>query len=178
MSQASARRAAQSHAARNHWIAESVFDWSGVPVTHLCRLCLLGILYFAKAIKVGELPLPMDIARAIASILVAPEAHKGQEYLLYGAKELSFPQMADEMTQIFGKPVKFKPTDVATLRTMLGAADGKSAEDFFWQHIQAITIDHNNAVFAGNNDLVETIGGRKPMTFGEFVYKHRGALTT
>jgi uncharacterized protein YbjT (DUF2867 family) len=190
MSQASARRAAQSHAARNHWIAERVFDWSGVPVTHL-RPTLFAewILYFAKAIKAGVLPLPMeagvhapiaaeDIARVIASILVAPEAHKGQEYLLYGAKELSFPQMADKMTQILGTPVKFKPTDVVTLRTMLGAAGGKYAEDFFWQHIQAITIDHNNAVFGGNNDLVETIGGRKPMTFGEFVNKHRGDLTT
>ncbi|SDJ63977.1 NAD(P)H-binding [Bradyrhizobium sp. Rc2d] len=35
MSQISARRESESHAARDHWIAERVFDWSGVPVTHL-----------------------------------------------------------------------------------------------------------------------------------------------
>src|SRR5258707_13924665 len=35
MSQISARREAKSHAAFNHWIAEQVFDWSGLGVTHL-----------------------------------------------------------------------------------------------------------------------------------------------
>jgi uncharacterized protein YbjT (DUF2867 family) len=35
MSQKSARREAKSHAARDHWISEQVFDWSGVPTTHI-----------------------------------------------------------------------------------------------------------------------------------------------
>ena len=35
MSQISARREAKSHAARDHWVSERVFDWSGVPTTHL-----------------------------------------------------------------------------------------------------------------------------------------------
>src|SRR5690349_7532730 len=35
MSQISARREARSHAAFNHWMAERVFDWSGLAVTHL-----------------------------------------------------------------------------------------------------------------------------------------------
>jgi NAD(P)H dehydrogenase (quinone) len=32
MSQVSARREAKSHAAFNHWMAERVFDWSGLTV--------------------------------------------------------------------------------------------------------------------------------------------------
>jgi NAD(P)H dehydrogenase (quinone) len=35
MSQISARRHSKSHQARDHWISERVFDWSGVSVTHL-----------------------------------------------------------------------------------------------------------------------------------------------
>jgi uncharacterized protein YbjT (DUF2867 family) len=35
MSQKSARREAKSEAARDHWITEQVFDWSGVPTTHI-----------------------------------------------------------------------------------------------------------------------------------------------
>ncbi|MGF6372986.1 uncharacterized protein YbjT (DUF2867 family) [Paraburkholderia sp. RAU6.4a] len=35
MSQISARREAKSHAARDHWISEQVFDWAGTSVTHL-----------------------------------------------------------------------------------------------------------------------------------------------
>lgn len=34
MSQISARRDSKSHAAQDHWVAERVFDWSGVPTTH------------------------------------------------------------------------------------------------------------------------------------------------
>src|SRR5258708_2418750 len=35
MSQISAQEDAKSHAARDHWVAERVFDWSGIAVTHL-----------------------------------------------------------------------------------------------------------------------------------------------
>ena len=35
LSQISAREDSKSHAARDHWIAECVLDWSGVPVVHL-----------------------------------------------------------------------------------------------------------------------------------------------
>jgi NAD(P)H dehydrogenase (quinone) len=35
MSQISAREDSESHAARDHWIAERLFDWSGVPTVHI-----------------------------------------------------------------------------------------------------------------------------------------------
>src|ERR1700674_4076387 len=35
MSQLSDREDAKSHAARDHWGAERIFDWSGIAVTHL-----------------------------------------------------------------------------------------------------------------------------------------------
>src|SRR5262249_55583454 len=35
MSQISAREDAKSHAAQDHWLAERVFDWSGLTVAHL-----------------------------------------------------------------------------------------------------------------------------------------------
>jgi NAD(P)H dehydrogenase (quinone) len=35
MSQISAREDSKSHAARDHWIADRIFDWSGVPTAHL-----------------------------------------------------------------------------------------------------------------------------------------------
>ena len=35
MSQISARSDAKSEAARQHWLSERVFDWSGVPTVHL-----------------------------------------------------------------------------------------------------------------------------------------------
>ena len=37
MSQISAREGSASHAARDHWIAERLFDWSGVPTVHILQ---------------------------------------------------------------------------------------------------------------------------------------------
>lgn len=189
MSQASARRIAKSHAAQNHWLAERLFDRSVVAVTHL-RPTLFAewILYFAGFIKAGLLPLPMgtgchapittgDQARVIASILAAPEAHDGQVYPLYGAEEMSFPEMAEITGQILGKPVRYERTEPAVLRAMLQGKGRKFDDEFFWQHLREISIDHQNGVFAGTNDLVEKIGGEKPTTFREFIERNRSALT-
>jgi NAD(P)H dehydrogenase (quinone) len=35
MSHIQSRPDARSKATQNHWLAEQVFDWSGVPTTHL-----------------------------------------------------------------------------------------------------------------------------------------------
>jgi uncharacterized protein YbjT (DUF2867 family) len=53
MSQISARREAKSHAAQDHWISEQIFNWSGVPTTHL-RPTLFAewALYWTDQIKV------------------------------------------------------------------------------------------------------------------------------
>lgn len=89
MSQISARREAKSHAAQNHWIAEQIFNWSGVPVTHL-RPTLFAewALYWSQQIKTGTLALPFgtgkhapiaakDQARVISTILLSSEGHAG-----------------------------------------------------------------------------------------------------
>jgi NAD(P)H dehydrogenase (quinone) len=188
MSQATARRVAKSHAAQDHWIAERVFDWSGVPVTHLRPTFFAEwVLYWAGFIKAGLLPLPFgtgrhapiaaeDQARVIARILIAPEAHQGKTYPLFGAKEVTFPEIAEEAGRVLGKPVRYQYTDVPSLKK-LAKEHGKEFGDFFWQHLTEIAIDHENGVFAGTNDLVEKIGGRPPLTLGEFIEKHRNELT-
>jgi NAD(P)H dehydrogenase (quinone) len=53
MSQISARRESASHAAQDHWVSERIFDWSGVPTTHLRPTFFAEWLvypYFAKEI--------------------------------------------------------------------------------------------------------------------------------
>ncbi len=188
MSQATARRVAKSHAAQDHWIAERVFDWSGVPVVHLRPTFFAEwVLYWAGFVKAGVLPLPFgtgrhapiaaeDQARVIANILIDPGAHLGQTYPLFGAEEMTFAEMADEAGRVLGKPIRYQQVDVPTLK-QLAKQNGKEFGDFFWQHLAEIAIDHQEGVFAGTNDLVQRIGGEPPMTLDEFVEKHRSELT-
>jgi NAD(P)H dehydrogenase (quinone) len=59
MSQKSARSDATSNAARQHWLSESVFEWSGVPAVHL-RPTLFAewLLYLAPMIREGRMLAP------------------------------------------------------------------------------------------------------------------------
>jgi NAD(P)H dehydrogenase (quinone) len=59
-------------------------------------------------------------------------------------------------------------------RTYEGRVQGVT--DTLWQHLQEIAKDHQNGVFAGTNDLVEKIGGQRPIGLPEFLEAHRGAL--
>jgi hypothetical protein len=48
--------------------------------------------------------------------------------------------------------------------------------DTLWQHFAEIAKDHQNGVFAGTNDLVEKIGGKRPIGLPEFLEAHRSAF--
>src|SRR5271170_1803340 len=65
MSQITAKRLAKSHAARNHWLAERLWDRSGIPVTHLWpTLFAEWLTYLSRAIREQNiLPLPFGEAR-------------------------------------------------------------------------------------------------------------------
>ncbi len=93
MSQIAARRELASHAAQDHWVSERVFDWSGVPMTHLRPTFFADWLvypHFAKEIwtkKRIEFPFangrhaPIaadDQGRVIAHILADPRGHTGK----------------------------------------------------------------------------------------------------
>ena len=195
MSQISARREAKSHAAQDHWISEQVFNWSGVPTTHI-RPTLFAewALYWTDQIKTGTLRLPFgtgkhapiaaeDQARVIAKILLNPQEHKGKVYPLYGEREYSFPEIAAEIGKVIGKPVGYEQVDAWTLKKLATNSPRRTYEgrvqgvtDTQLQHFEEIAKDHQNGVFAGTNDLVEKIGGQRPIGLPEFLEAHRGAL--
>jgi NAD(P)H dehydrogenase (quinone) len=52
----------------------------------------------------------------------------------------------------------------------------KLLSDTLWQHFEEIAKDHQNGVFAGTNDLVQKIGGKRPMGLPEFLQANKTAL--
>jgi uncharacterized protein YbjT (DUF2867 family) len=197
MSQISARREAKSHAAQDHWLAEQVLNWSGVPVVHI-RPTLFAewALYWIEQIKTGILRLPFgtgkhapiasaDQARVITSILLSPDEHIGQVYPLYGEKEYTFAEIAAEIGKVTGKPLKYEQVDAYEMKKLTTGVP-ETAEnkrflhkiegDTLWQHFQEIAKDHQNGVFAGTNDTVERITGKRPISLPDFLQANKGAF--
>ena len=119
-----------------------------------------------------------DQGRVIAGILEDPGAHKGKIYPLFGPVEYTYRETAQVLSRVLGKDVQYKQVDFEEFSRVLQAS-GKNAgreNSFLFQHLREVTIDHQNGIFAGTNDLVETLGGRPPMTLEAFIEKHRAAF--
>jgi NAD(P)H dehydrogenase (quinone) len=183
MSQISAREDAKSHAATDHWLAERVFDWSGVTVAHIRPTYFAEwLLYLAPMIKTGRLHVPFgtgkhapiaaeDQGRVIAGILEDPARHGGKIYPLYGPVEFTYQETAEVLSRVLGKRVEYKQVDFEVFRQNMEAVGKASTvgNSFLFQHLREVAIDHQNGIFAGTNDLVEKIGGRPPMTLEVFI---------
>lgn len=185
MSQISARREAKSHAARDHWISERVFDWSGTPVTHLRPTFFAQWLTYpgqvANIKSDGALRLPFgdgrhapiaaeDQGRVIAAILRNPAPHGGKIYPLYGPVEMNHYEIVSEMSKALAREVTYYPIDLELFKKHLNS-DAKFS-DTFAQHLMSVAVDYQNGVFAGTNTLVKDLTGTSPMTVEAFVRKH------
>jgi NAD(P)H dehydrogenase (quinone) len=186
MSQISARREAKSHAAFNHWVAERVFDWSGLAVTHLrptffAEAFLSGGQGTQDGIQDGLVRVPFgdegkhapiaaeDRARVIATILEQPSGHQGKTYRLFGPKEYTFPQAVATFAELLGREVTYERIPLEAYHEQMV----KRAGPFLAQHIIEVAKDHAAGVFSGTNDVIESITGQPPMGLEEYIGKHR-----
>jgi NAD(P)H dehydrogenase (quinone) len=205
MSQKSARGDAKSAAARQHWLSERVFDWSGVPVAHLRPTYFAEwLLYLAPMIRQGLMLAPFsttgrhapiaaeDQARVIVGMFAKPDAHAGKTYPLFGPVELTHPQIAQIVGRVLRKKVKYQQVTMEKFMEVLSAqppleqnsaaamyrdpASQGGRPNYVAQHLHEVAIDHANGVFAGTNNYVLEIGGKAPLTVEAFVDKHRAAF--
>ncbi len=188
MSQISAREDSKSHAARDHWIAERIFDWSGVPTVHLRPTFFSQWLLYPFARKtiveqsIIDLPYgagrhaPIaaeDQARLIAAILVEPAAHVGKTYTLHGPIELDQPGIAAAISDVLGRKISYQPLTIPEYRKRL---EKFGLPEFVIQHFCAIAIDYQNGIFSGTDKIIAEVTGVPPMTVQDFVAAHRAAF--
>jgi uncharacterized protein YbjT (DUF2867 family) len=179
MSQISARREAKSNAARQHWLAERLLDRTALITTHLRPTFftfLLNMFWIRDNDEViYRLPFadgrhaPIDAAdqaHVIAAILQNPDPHDRQVYPLFGPEELDWHGIAAKVQATLGIPVRYEPIDIPTFAAALTA---QGATPFFVQHLSHVAQDYRDGIFAGTNNLVEVIGGSKPMTVEDYV---------
>ena len=189
LSQISARENSKSHAARDHWIAERVFDWSGVPVVHLRPTFFAQWLLYPRSratiVEEGIIDLPYgegrhapiaaeDQARLIAAILAEPAAHLGKTYPLHGPIEQDQAGIAAAVSEVLGRKISYRPLTIPQYRERLEKA---GLPEIMIQHFCAVALDYQSGIFSGEDKIIAEVTGQPPMTVQEFVTLHRNAFT-
>ena len=188
MSQISARRDSHSHQARDHWISERVFDWSGLPVTHIRPTFFAQWLTRGKQVRTiaeeGVFRLPFgtgrhapiaaeDQGRLIAAVLNNPVPHAGKTYELCGPVEMDYHGVAAAVSEELGRTVIYEPMEITAYRCQLEALN---MPEQMIQHLCAVAEDYKAGLFAGTDRVIEKITGVPPMTIQAFVEAHRDEL--
>ncbi|MFJ5219774.1 NmrA family NAD(P)-binding protein [Streptomyces sp. NPDC088354] len=182
LSQIQSRPYARSKTTQNHWLAEQVLDWSGVPTSHLrVTFFMQWLLYISRLIRYGRYVMPFngdgrfapiagrDIALTAAKILASPEKHGGQIYTLTGPVEYSHQELAAEVGRVLGRDLPFEQVTVSTFLEMIGLADDTAK----LKHFEAAAIDQQEGRLAGVSAAAPTITGRPLVTVEEFVNENR-----
>ncbi|HXB06835.1 MAG TPA: NmrA family NAD(P)-binding protein [Puia sp.] len=187
LSQFGAHRHVRSHGAQNHWIAERVFDRSGLAVTQL-RPTLFAewFMYQAAVIKAqNKFFLPFgdarfapiateDIGRVAAAVLADPAPHAGKSYDLFGPVILDMKEIAEIFSRTLGRTITYVPIDSETF--IANVKKSKNPDPYLLQHLASLGQDLKDGRPAGMNDLAEQFTGQKPMQMSEYVQKNRLAF--
>jgi uncharacterized protein YbjT (DUF2867 family) len=182
MSQIQSRPQARSKATQNHWLAEQIFDWSGVPTTNLrVTFFMEWLTYIAGLIRHGRYVMPFDadsrfapiagrdIALTAATILAKPEGHGGRTYTLTGPVEYSHEELAAEVSRVLNRALPFERATVTTFLDLIGSPDDAAK----LRHFEAVTIDQQEGRLAGISDTAPAITGQRLSTVEEFIAEHR-----
>lgn len=187
VSQMTATSTDESSQQRQHYLAERVFDWSGLPVVHVRPTVFLENPLFtsaaARSIADSDtLLLPFgdahtspisakDVARVIATIMKDPRQHIGQAYNLTGPQSQSLYDIAAQYSFALGRPISYTP---APLEEWLSALQQSAAlEPHTLAHISTMAKLHAAGRYDRATDTVEQLTGTAPETVAEFVTRHR-----
>ena len=184
MSQRPARREAKSHRSRDHFMTEQLFDWSGIPSTHIRPTFFAEWLIYdlpGWGVKEGVIRFPFangrhapiageDQGRVIAALLENPKGHEGKVYPLFGPMELDHYEIAEKLAKALGRKIVYQPMTIPEFQARMESA---KMNPRFIQHIVSVAQDYQDGIFAGTNDVIQRLTGRNPLSVEEFAEINR-----
>lgn len=188
MSQMTARPDHASPAARGHWLAERVLDWSGIGVTHIRPPYFLeNLLTIANPAAIradGKIYLPYgrgrhapvageDLARVAVGVLINPGRHRGKTYVATGPVSLSMAEQADMFSRVFDRPIQYVDIPVENWGRALSQA---GVPPLLVEHLCHVAETHKHGEQDMVTDVVETVGGTPPKSLETFLRDNRAAF--
>jgi uncharacterized protein YbjT (DUF2867 family) len=172
---------------QQHWLAEQVLDWSGLPVVHLRPTVFLENPLFldfaAESIaEDSSIRLPFghgrtspvaahDVAEVAATILADPTRYLGQHvYELTGPRSEDMQDVAAEYSSALGRPIRYVDVPFEEWRgRVLGP---KHLPEHLAAHLTTMARLHAANRYDRFTRDFETITGHPATTVREFVAGH------
>jgi NAD(P)H dehydrogenase (quinone) len=159
---------------RQHWLAEQVLNWSGLPVVHVRPTVFLEHFFFSawavSSIKEdGTIRLPFgsgrtspvavrDVAEVIAAVLESPVPHIGKIYELTGPRSQDMTSMAAEYAAALARPVTYVDVPFDDWRDQ--ELRGRGLPDHVFDHFVTMARLHADNRYDRMTHDIEIITGR------------------
>jgi NAD(P)H dehydrogenase (quinone) len=170
---------------RQHWLAEQVLNWSGLPVVHVRATVFLQHFFFlawaAESIsRDGTIQLPFgrgktspidtqDVAEVIATILANPTGHVGKVYELTGPQSLDIDSLAAEYAAALGRPVHYVDDPFESWLDQLRL---RTLPEHVFHHLVTMAKLHAANRYDRLTHDVEKIIGKPATRVRDFVARH------
>jgi uncharacterized protein YbjT (DUF2867 family) len=106
-----------------------------------------------------------DIA-AVAAVALTEDGHGGKAYSPLGPEPLTLTQVAEHISWVIGRPIRYVETDRIPIRDALLASG--AAPEAAEHNSQLYTYAFSSNMFGGLNDDILDVTGRAPVSFAEF----------
>lgn len=182
VSQMSLTEMTDSPQQRQHWLAEQVLNWSGLPVVHLRATVFLQNPFFlawaAESIaKDNTIRLPfgsgrtspvdaLDVAEVAAAILASPANHVGKVYELTGPRSEDMHAMAAEYSTALGRIVAYVDVPFEEWRDELRSLN---LPDHVFKHLLTMARLHAANRYDRFTHDIEKVIGRPATSVRDFV---------
>jgi NAD(P)H dehydrogenase (quinone) len=171
---------------RQHFLAEQVLNWSGLPVVHVRPTVFLeNPLFMGLAqqsiVRDDTIRLPFgkgrtspvaahDVAEAIGTILVNPAANIGKVYELTGPKSEDMTEIAAEYSAALGRKITYVDVPLEQWRDQ--ELRNLNLPEHVFEHLLTMARLHAANRYDRMTHDFEAITGRSALSVRDFVAEH------
>ena len=188
LSQMSETETTGSPQQKQHWLAEQVLRWSGLPVVYLRPTAFFEGLFLpaAKGIRDDNaIRLPFadgktspiaaaDVGAAVAAVLANPEPHISKVYELTGPQSLTMAALAQEFSGALGRTIQYINVPPQIWEARLQEAKQPA---HLVAHLIVMAQLHRDNRYDRMTNTFEQLVGRAPISAAEFARRHAAAFT-
>jgi uncharacterized protein YbjT (DUF2867 family) len=173
---------------KQHWLAEQVLAWSGLPVVTVRPTAFMDVFFLRFAAptirREQALKLPFgrgktspiaayDVARVVAAILADPAPHLGQVYELTGPHNEDLDAIARRFGKALNEDIRYIDVPPGPWEEQLRAT---AASPHLAAHLAAMAELHRANRYDRLTDTVERLTGTPPMDIEQFVGRNASAF--